>query len=146
MAITKSCGHKKGIAILIIRRWHNSHWWNCYERQKNNNTSIPIERAYDQIYFSHIGIEKTRLLAHESIYWININTDIGNAIKIALYVLIFRWHIQKIRCCHIRYQADHGNMLELTYSQQMTSIIFVPKITTARSQLWNRLKGSELIM
>ena len=28
-----------------------------------------------------MGIDKTKMLAHESIYWININADINGAIK-----------------------------------------------------------------
>ena len=37
-----------------------------------------------------LGIEITRLLTHYSIYWVNINHDIENAIKTTLSVLIFR--------------------------------------------------------
>ena len=35
-----------------------------------------------------MGIEKTKLLASESIYWININDDIEKYIQIVLHVLI----------------------------------------------------------
>ena len=34
------------------------------------------KQVMDQLHTNHMGIEKTRLLAYESIYWIGINTDI----------------------------------------------------------------------
>ena len=33
-------------------------------------------KTLKHLYLNHMGIEKTRLSAFESIYWININTDI----------------------------------------------------------------------
>ena len=39
-------------------------------------------QALDQLHVIHMGIEKTKLLACESIYWVNINGDIENYIKI----------------------------------------------------------------
>ena len=65
------------------------------------------KRALDQLDVNHMGIEQTRLLAHESMYWINIDTYVENVLKIALYVLIFRPQNTKKRCCHMRYKADH---------------------------------------
>ena len=32
----------------------------------------------EQLYMNHMGIEKTKLLVCESIYWVNINDDIEN--------------------------------------------------------------------
>ena len=34
-----------------------------------------------QLHINYMGIQRTRLLAQKSIYWINMNTDIGEAIK-----------------------------------------------------------------
>ena len=34
-----------------------------------------------QLYSNHMGIEKTRFLVCESVYWVNMNADIGNVIK-----------------------------------------------------------------
>ena len=42
-----------------------------------------------------MGIDKTKLVACESIYWININSDIEKQIKISLHVLIFSKPNQK---------------------------------------------------
>ena len=39
-------------------------------------------KALDQLHVSHMGKQKTGLLACASIYWININADIENYIKI----------------------------------------------------------------
>ena len=40
-----------------------------------------------QLHSYHMGIEKiTRLLAHESIYWIHMNADIEKHIQKLLYI------------------------------------------------------------
>ena len=39
------------------------------------------QQALDQLHLNHIGIEKTKLLTHESVYWVNNNTDIEKHIK-----------------------------------------------------------------
>ena len=39
------------------------------------------ERTLEQLNINHLGIEKTKITAKESIYWIKINTDIDNTIK-----------------------------------------------------------------
>ena len=36
-----------------------------------------------------MGIEKTKLLVHKSVYWIGVNADIENHIKIVLHGFIF---------------------------------------------------------
>ena len=46
--------------------------------------TIPKElqkQALKWSHSNHMGIEKMRLLAHKSIYWISINADIGNAVN-----------------------------------------------------------------
>ena len=48
------------------------------------------KQALDQLHLNHMGIEKTKPLAYESIYWININDDIEKHIKPFLQVLISR--------------------------------------------------------
>ena len=35
-------------------------------------------QALQQFHVNHVGIEKTKLLACESIYWIDMNVDIKN--------------------------------------------------------------------
>ena len=39
-----------------------------------------------QLHINHMGIEKLKLLAHEFIYWANINDDIENFIKKKYYM------------------------------------------------------------
>ena len=34
-----------------------------------------------QLHSNHIQIEKTRLLASKSVYWVNMNADIENTVK-----------------------------------------------------------------
>ena len=38
-------------------------------------------QALDQLHINHTGIEKTKLLVCESMYWANINSNIENHIK-----------------------------------------------------------------
>ena len=40
------------------------------------------EQVLDQLHTNHMGIEKTKLLAHESVYWHSINADIKKYIKL----------------------------------------------------------------
>ena len=51
-------------------------------------------QALDQLHISHVGIEKTKLLAWELTYWVNINDDIKNYIKIVLHALCVTRHNQ----------------------------------------------------
>ena len=44
----------------------------------------------DQIHINHIRIEKEKLLACESLYWVNINDDIKNFIKSCTTCLTFQ--------------------------------------------------------
>ena len=39
------------------------------------------EEAINQLHVNYVGIEKTGMLACKSIYWINMNADIEEAIK-----------------------------------------------------------------
>ena len=39
------------------------------------------QEAFQQLHINHMGIDKTRLLVHESVYWIGMNADIENHIK-----------------------------------------------------------------
>ena len=51
---------------------------------KSRSIIIPAslqDTTLDQLYVNHMGIERTRLLIQESIYWININADIQNVIE-----------------------------------------------------------------
>ena len=61
------------------------------------------DKALKQVHQNHIAIEKARLLAHESIYWINMNENIEEAIKNCLTVLTFRKHDQRTKQCHMKY-------------------------------------------
>ena len=39
------------------------------------------QQVLDQLHTNHMGIEKTKLLTHESVYWSSINADIESYIK-----------------------------------------------------------------
>ena len=53
------------------------------------------KQAFQQLHINHMGIKKTKLLVHESIYWIGMNVDIENHINIFLCALNFSKHNQK---------------------------------------------------
>ena len=119
---------------IIIRGWPSTKdelhintrpYW-CYRYDlavidgvimKGRHIIIPAElkqQVLDQLHPNHIGIEKTKLLTHESVYWININTDIENHIKSCNTCLEFQqtqprgrytsWHTTEtmgsVRCRH----------------------------------------------
>ena len=51
---------------------------------KGGHIAIPSslrQQVLDQLHTNHTGIEKTKLLVHESVYWSSINADIENYIK-----------------------------------------------------------------
>ena len=47
----------------------------------NTNTSITPRKVLKQLHINHLVIEKTKTLACESIYWINMNADIEERVK-----------------------------------------------------------------
>ena len=47
-------------------------------------------QVLDQLHINHMGIEKTKLLACESIYWPNINDEVENFIKKCSTCLTFQ--------------------------------------------------------
>ena len=50
---------------------------------------IPAElkqQVLNQLHLNHMGIEKTKLLTCESVYWVNINTDIEKHTKIVTHL------------------------------------------------------------
>ena len=59
---------------------------------KGRHIIIPAglnQQALDQLHLNHMGIEKMKLLMHESVYWVDIYTDIEKHIKIVTCVLSF---------------------------------------------------------
>ena len=57
-------------------------------------------QALDKLPFNHMGIEKTKSLACESIYWVNINDDIKNVIKNCTTSLTFQQTQPKDKMTH----------------------------------------------
>ena len=67
------------------------------------------KHALDQLDSNHRGIKETRLLACESIWWVNMNPDIENTVKAVLHVLIFSKCSLKRESFTMIYQANQGN-------------------------------------
>ena len=66
------------------------------------------QQALKQLHINHMGIEKTKFLVHKSVYWIDVNADIENHIKIVLHALIFSKLNQKKRLFIMTFQTNHG--------------------------------------
>ena len=47
-------------------------------------------KALNQLHVNHIGTEKTKLLVHELVYWVTINTDMENYIKIETEIKTYK--------------------------------------------------------
>ena len=58
------------------------------------------QQVLDQLHTNHMGIEKTKLLMCESIYWANINTDIEKHIKNCTTCLEFQQMQPKEKILH----------------------------------------------
>ena len=67
------------------------------------------KQTLQQLLVNHMDIEKkTKLLVYSSIYWIGMNVDIENHIKIVLHVLFFTKHNHRKNIFIRKYQASHG--------------------------------------
>ena len=58
------------------------------------------QRVLDQLHTNHMGIEKTKLLAHECVYWHSINADIAKYIKQCATCLEFQQMQPKEKIIH----------------------------------------------
>ena len=56
--------------------------------------------ALDKLHVNHMGIEKTKLLACELVYWVNINDDNENCIKNCTTCLTFQQTQPKDKVIH----------------------------------------------
>ena len=70
---------------------------------KSRQIIIPTalkQQVLDQLHTNHTGIEKIKLLAHESIYWVDINTDIEKHIQNCTMCLEFQQMQPKEKIIH----------------------------------------------
>ena len=58
------------------------------------------QQVLTQLHINHMGIEKTKLLAHESVFWHNINADIESYIKLCATCLEFQQMQPKEKITH----------------------------------------------
>ena len=83
------------------------------------------DKEINHLYINYMAIQKARMLAHKSIYLINMNSDIEAVMKNAPHVLIMRPHDPRKKKCHLKYQGGNRKLLELTSLQLITNIIFL---------------------
>ena len=75
---------------------------------------IPVElkqQVLGQLHLNHMGIEKTKLLMCESVYWIDINTDIEKHIKSCNTCLEFQQTQPKEKILHHDIPLRTGEVL-----------------------------------
>ena len=58
------------------------------------------EQVLNQLHTNHMGMEKTKLLAHKCVYWPNINADIKKYIKQSVICLQFQQTQPQERIIH----------------------------------------------
>ena len=63
-----------------------------------------------QLHISHMGIEKTRMLALELLYLINMKANIKGMVKKDPLAYSTRQGSQKIQLYCTKYEANHGNV------------------------------------
>ena len=76
--------------MLVFQKLNSSPRWDCSERRRIIIPTSLQKKALDQLYVNHMGIEKIRKLARESIYSTNIIADMENTIKNCLMCLDFQ--------------------------------------------------------
>ena len=70
---------------------------------KGRHIVIPTtlkQQVLDQLHTNHMGIEKAKLLVHESVYWPSINADIEKYIKSCATCLEFKQTQPKEKIIH----------------------------------------------
>ena len=72
------------------------------------------QQLLDQLNTNHMGIEKTKLLADESVCWPDINVDIEKYIKSCATCLEFQQTQPKEKIVHHNIPPDHGKCLVQT--------------------------------
>ena len=88
------------LKVYIIQGWPYKLKWGTYHEKisaiknelatidgillKGKRIIIPFQlqkQILKQLHINHMGIEKVRLLAHESVDWVNMNVNIQNTMK-----------------------------------------------------------------
>ena len=81
-------------------------------------------KVLNPLHLTYMGLEKIGLLAHESNYLINMNTDLEDTIIVTPHILISREHGPRTKPYHMKYQGGHENQLGLTSLPLITSTVF----------------------
>ena len=79
----------------------------------------------EQLHTNHMGIEKIKLLAHESVYWSSINADIDNFIKNCPTCLHFQLTQPKEKIIHHNVPLHPWEVIGETYSILIIKITYV---------------------
>ena len=75
-----------------------------------------------QLHSGHQGVEKTRRLARESVYWVKINSDIDNTCNSCESCQEQQDANRREPFCHTVCPPDRGNTSQRTCSKSMTDI------------------------
>ena len=91
-------------------------------------------QVLDQLHINHMGIDKTKLLAYESIYWASINNNTENYIKICITCLTFQQTQPKEKIIHHDIPIRPWNVIGADMFTLNDKIIFALYIIIANSQ------------
>ena len=60
-------------------------------------------KVLNHLHMNHVGIKKSRMLTCKSIYWINLNANLEDTVKISIHILTPRQHSRGTKQYHIKY-------------------------------------------
>ena len=80
LAINENWGTERTAAIQTIQGWDHNHYLNLHEGRKTIVCSS-LQKTLNKLHLNHVGLEKTRLLVCEPIYWVSMNADIPETVK-----------------------------------------------------------------
>ena len=74
----------KHAKLLAYQAWPSNDQWHCHERQCIMIPFLWQRQLLKQLHSNYVVIEKTRLLARELVYWVNMTAadDLVKAAKI----------------------------------------------------------------
>ena len=99
----------------------------CRITKKGRRIIVPASlqgKALKQLHLNHVGIEKTRLLTYDSVYWINMNTNIEETVRNCPTHYDFQLAQPKDTTVSQKFNECQWNLQGLASLQLITSIIF----------------------
>ena len=130
LAIKQDVYKARHTTILEIWQWASNDWWKAVKGRQNIPTKLQAKALVKAQKNIHMGIEETRLLVWDSLYWLHMSAGIEDVVKYCSTCLEFqqtqpknkiisqepRWAMGNNRCqliCNknssFRYVVDYHN-------------------------------------